>query len=231
MLQESIKEVSSSIAATCERCGRSVSDITLIAVSKTKPLAMLKEAYAYGMKQFGENRVQELCEKAEQLTAPDITWHLIGHLQKNKVKRAVSVAHLIHSVDSVELAREINKEAGKLGKRQDILLEVNVAEEESKFGIGAGDVFEYVKEIAQFENVHIRGLMTVAPYTENPETNRVHFKKMKQLAVDIDGASIDNVSMDILSMGMSGDYEVAIEEGATHVRVGTKLFGERNYNI
>lgn len=229
MLEQAIRETQESIASACERCGRSPESVTLIAVSKTKPLSMLEEAYGFGMRQFGENRVQEMCEKAEAFGETPITWHLIGHLQKNKVKRAVAVASLIHSVDSAALAIEINKEAAKLGKCQDILLEVNMAEEESKFGLTADGVLPLVQELAILDNIHICGLMTVAPYTENPETNRIYFKKMKQLAVDIAAQNIDNVSMDILSMGMSGDYEVAIEEGATHVRVGTKLFGERNY--
>ncbi len=230
MLEQAIREIQDAITSACERCGRAPESVTLIAVSKTKPLPLLEEAYQLGIRHFGENRVQEMCEKAQAFGDVPIIWHLIGHLQKNKVKRALSVASLIHSVDSLALAMEIDKEAAKIGRCQDILLEVNMAEEESKFGLTADNVLPMVQELAQLDHIRICGLMTVAPYTENPESNRTYFKKMKQLAVDIAAQNIDNVSMDILSMGMSGDYEVAIEEGATHVRVGTKLFGERNYN-
>lgn len=228
---ESLSDVKKEIDAACARAGRDSSEVTLIAVSKTKPVSMIEEALAAGTNTFGENKVQELCEKHEILKDRDIHWHLIGHLQKNKVKKAVSVAEMIHSVDSVALAAEIQKEAAKINKVQDILLEVNVACEESKFGLLCDDVPNVVEEISKFPNVHICGLMTVAPYTPNPEENRVIFAKLRELAVDIRRKNIDNVNICCLSMGMSNDYSIAIEEGATFVRVGSKIFGERDYSI
>ncbi|MBO7631322.1 MAG: YggS family pyridoxal phosphate-dependent enzyme, partial [Lachnospiraceae bacterium] len=206
-------------------------EVTLIAVSKTKPVSMIEEALAAGQTVFGENKVQEMCEKHEILKDKPIQWHLIGHLQSNKVKKAVAVAEMIHSVDSVSLAEEINKQAAKIDKVQDILLEINVAEEESKFGITVDSAEETVRAIAGLKNIRLRGFMTVAPYTEDPETNRPYFRGLAQLMVDINAQNIDNIHVDILSMGMSGDYGVAVEEGATYIRVGTYLFGERNYNI
>ncbi len=230
MISQAIQEVLHSIEAACARVGRDPSEVTLIAVSKTKPYDMLREVYSAGISQFGENKVQELTEKALQFGDAPVTWHMIGHLQKNKVKKAVAHATMIHSVDSQALAWEIQKEALKANKLQDILLEVNVAEEESKFGLSISQVFPLVREMANYPNLRVRGLMTVAPYTDNPETNRIYFRQMKQLAVDIRNENRDNVIMDVLSMGMSGDYEIAIEEGATHVRVGTKIFGARDYS-
>lgn len=205
--------------------------VTLIAVSKTKPIEAIIEAYDAGIRDFGENKVQELSQKYEQLPK-DIRWHMIGHLQRNKVKDVVGKATLIHSVDSQRLAEEINKESIKKNLITDILIEVNVALEDSKFGFSDyQSLLTFLQNIASLPNVRIKGLMTVAPYTENPEENRCYFSKLRQLAVDIMQENIDNISMDILSMGMTGDYEVAIEEGATYVRVGTGIFGERNYNL
>ncbi len=228
---EALSDVKNEMEAACKRAGRDSSDVTLIAVSKTKPVSMIEEALSAGINTFGENKVQELCEKYEALKDRDIHWHLIGHLQKNKVKKAVSVAEMIHSVDSIALAAEIQKEAAKINKTQNILLEVNVACEESKFGLLCEDVPDVVAEIAKFPNVHICGFMTVAPYTPNPEENRKIFAKLRELSVDIHSKNIDNVNTCCLSMGMSNDYSVAIEEGATFVRVGSKIFGERNYSI
>ncbi len=231
MIIEALADIERSIQASCNRSGRGRENVTLIAVSKTKPSSMIEEAASAGIEHFGENKVQEMSEKSQVLCDLPIQWHMIGHLQKNKVKKAVSIATLIHSVDSVSLAYEIDKEAAKINKLQDILLEVNLAGEESKFGLRAEDVLPTIRELAALKNVRIRGLMTVAPYTEEPETNRCYFRQMKQLAVDINAENIDNINMDILSMGMSGDYEIAIEEGATHVRIGSKIFGERNYEL
>ena len=229
MVTENLKEVEARICAACERAGRDRSEVTLIAVSKTKPVEMIREAMEAGICEFGENKVQEMTEKWEIIKEP-LHWHLIGHLQRNKVKYIVDRVHLIHSVDSVRLAEQINLEAGKKSKVCDILLEVNVAGEDSKFGLHPEEVMETVQTIALMPHVRVRGLMTVAPFVENAEENRKHFRNMKKLMVDITGKNIDNVSMDILSMGMTGDYEVAIEEGATMVRVGTGIFGERVYN-
>ena len=204
--------------------------MTLIAVSKTKPVSMIQEAIKAGATVFGENKVQELCEKYEELPK-HLHWHMIGHLQRNKVKYIVDKAELIHSVDSLRLAQEINKEAIKKELTVNILVEVNVAEEESKFGVGVEETEDLIREIAKLSNIKVQGLMTIAPYVENPEENRGVFRTLKKLAVDIKMKNIDNVRMDVLSMGMTGDYQVAIEEGATMVRVGTGIFGERNYAI
>ena len=228
MLKDNLKEVESNIMTACEKAGRNREDVTLIAVSKTKPVSMLEEIYAEGIRTFGENKVQELTEKYDQLPA-DIKWHMIGHLQRNKVKYIVGKVSLIHSVDSYRLAEEINIQAKKHQVTVPILIEVNVAGEDTKFGVRPEETLRLVEEIASLENVRIQGLMTIAPFVEDPEENRVHFRRLKQLSVDIDSKNIDNVHMEILSMGMTNDYMVAIEEGATMVRVGTGIFGARNY--
>ncbi|MCR5222811.1 MAG: YggS family pyridoxal phosphate-dependent enzyme [Lachnospiraceae bacterium] len=230
MIRENLEEVRKNISETISKSGREAEGVSLIAVSKTKPVELLLEAYEAGVRDFGENKVQELTDKYEKLPK-DIRWHMIGHLQTNKVKYIVDKAFLIHSVDSVKLAKEISKEAVKKGLVCRILLEVNVADEDSKFGFSCEDVLASIEEIAGLEGIKVAGLMTVAPYVEDPEENRPVFRKLKQLSVDITRKNIDNVSMDILSMGMSGDYQVAIEEGAKYVRVGTSIFGERNYSI
>ena len=228
MITENLKDVEARVCAACERSGRKREDVTLIAVSKTKPVEMLEEAYAYGCRYFGENKVQELDEKYD-IMPKDIHWQMIGHLQRNKVKYIVGKVALIHSVDTYRLAEEINIQAKKRGIIVPILVEVNIAGEKTKFGTTAEDAMLLVEEISKLENVRIKGLMTIAPFVENPEDNRLYFRKIKQLSVDITNKNIDNVSMEILSMGMTGDYEVAIEEGATMVRVGTGIFGARNY--
>ena len=229
-LCENLKKVEENIAAACQKAGRDRSEVTLIAVSKTKPVDMLQTVYDQNIREFGENKVQEMCEKMEVLPK-DIHWHMIGHLQTNKVKYIVGKTALIHSVDSLHLAKEIEKQAAKNNVIVPILIEVNIAEEESKFGIHKEETIALVREVAQMEHVHIRGLMTIAPYVENPEDNRPYFKEIRQLSVDIKEENIDNVDMDVLSMGMTGDYMVAIEGGATLVRVGTGIFGERQYHI
>ncbi len=228
MLQENLNQVEKNIQTACEKAGRKREEVTLIAVSKTKPADMLSDVYACGIRDFGENKVQEIVEKREQLPT-DIHWHMIGHLQRNKVKYIVSDVTLIHSVDTYRLAEEINIQAKKVNRIVPILIEVNIAGETTKFGISKEETLQLVEEISKLENVRIQGLMTIAPYVENPEENRPYFRKIKDLSVDIAKENIDNVSMDILSMGMTGDYMVAIEEGATMVRVGTGIFGARNY--
>ena len=230
MVARQYDEIKKRVEAACLRVGRKPEEVTLIAVSKTKPVEMLREAYEAGARDFGENKVQEILTKEPELPE-DIRWHMIGHLQTNKVRQIVGKTCLIHSVDSLHLAETIHKESVKKGIVTQILLEVNVAEEESKFGLTANEVLDTIMEIHNFPNIQIKGLMTIAPYVEDPEENRVHFSRLKQLSVDIKNKNIDNVSMDVLSMGMTGDYQVAIEEGATMVRVGTGIFGERNYNI
>ena len=229
MIKENLEEVREKIRQACQRSGRREEDVTLISVSKTKPVEMLKEAYEAGSRDFGENRVQEIMEKYGQMPE-DVRWHMIGHLQKNKVRQVIDKAVLIHSVDTVELAEQIEKDAAKRDLTVDILLEVNVAEEESKFGVRTEEVEAAVMKIKEFPHVHIKGLMTIAPFVSNSEDNREVFKKLYQLYVDIRSKNIDNVNMSVLSMGMTGDYEVAVEEGATMIRVGTGIFGARTRN-
>ncbi len=229
MLKENLAQVEQNIRAACERVGRAREEVTLIAVSKTKPVEMLQEIYSEGIRDFGENKVQELCDKMEILP-DDIRWHMIGHLQTNKVKYIVGRTELIHSVDSLHLAEEIQKQAVKKGVFVPVLVEVNIAQEESKFGTSKEEAVQLVRGIAGLDHLQVKGLMTIAPYTENPEDNRLYFRQIRQLSVDIGKQNIDNVSMNVLSMGMTGDYMTAIEEGATIVRVGTGIFGERNYS-
>lgn len=228
MLQEHLEEVEERIAAACRRAGRDRGEVTLIAVSKTKPVEMLQEAYDLGVRVFGENKVQELTEKYEQLP-DDIHWHMIGHLQRNKVKYLMGKAALIHSVDSLRLAEEISAQSVRHQVVTDILIEVNIAGEETKFGTDREEAISLVEEASRLPGIHICGLMTIAPFVENPEDNRTYFRQIRELSVDIAAKKIDNVDMRILSMGMTGDYEVAIEEGATMVRVGTGIFGARDY--
>ena len=230
MICENLKEVEAKIEAACKRAGRDRSEVTLIAVSKTKPVEMLEEAYGTGIREFGENKVQEMMDKYEVMPK-DIHWHMIGHLQRNKVKYLMGKAALIHSVDSLRLAEEISAQSVKHEVTTDILIEVNIAGEETKFGTDREEAIALVEAAAKFPNIHICGLMTIAPFVEDPEDNRKYFQQIRQLSVDIKEKNIDNVDMRILSMGMTGDYEVAIEEGATMVRVGTRIFGARNYNI
>lgn len=227
-IRENIKAVEKTIAVTCREVGRDVQEVTLIAVSKTKPVEMLQEAYAYGCRDFGENKVQELIEKFEEMPK-DIRWHMIGHLQRNKVKYIVDKVYLIHSVDSLRLAEEISKEAVKKDVCVKILVEVNVANEETKFGTTCDEVKQLVYDIAKLPNIRVKGLMTIAPFVENAEENRPIFSKLRKIAVDIMKENIDNIDMEILSMGMTGDYTVAISERATCVRVGTGIFGLRQY--
>ncbi len=228
MIRDNLRKIESDIASACSESGRNREDVKLIAVSKTKPVSALREAYDLGIRDFGENKVQELLDKYEQMPG-DIRWHMIGHLQRNKVKYIVDKVYMIHSVDSYRLAEEISREAVKKNVNVSVLIEVNVAGEESKFGASVEETVSLVEDIAKLPNLTIRGLMTIAPYVENSEENRLYFAKLKQIYVDIIHKNIDNVFMEELSMGMTGDYEVAITEGATYIRVGTGIFGERQY--
>ena len=228
MLQDNLIQVEQNIEEACRRAGRDRSEVTLIAVSKTKPVETLQEAYDLGVRVFGENKVQEMADKYEVLPK-DIRWHLIGHLQRNKVKYIIDKAVLIHSVDSLRLAQTIEKEAKKHNLTAHILIEVNVAREESKFGIFPEDLEALVDEIAKLPHIQVDGLMTIAPFVADPEENRPVFRELRKLSVDITKKKVDNVTMSVLSMGMTNDYQVAIEEGATMVRVGTGIFGARNY--
>jgi len=229
LVRDNLEIVFEGIGGACKRVGRVESEVTLIAVSKTQPVAMIEEAYRAGIRDFGENWVQELDEKVKLLPG-DIRWHMIGHLQRNKVKHIIGKVYLVHGVDSLRLASEISKEALKKDTEVNILIEVNVAEEESKFGVRKEDVLELVRCIAVLPGICIKGLMTIPPYVDNQEKNRQIFSMLHQLAVDIGKENIDNVTMNVLSMGMTGDYQIAIEEGATYIRVGTGIFGDRVYS-
>ena len=228
MIRENIKTVEDKITAACARAGRDRREVKLIAVSKTKPVDMLREAYDAGARLFGENKVQELQEKIPVLPE-EIEWHMIGHLQTNKIKYIIGRVALIHSVDSLHLAEAIEKEAAKRDIVQDILVEVNIAGEESKFGTAdRAENEKLIREIGKLPHISLQGLMTVAPYTENAEENRVYFRALHDLLY---GEVRDCFpEKPVLSMGMTGDYEIAVEEGATHVRVGTGIFGERDYS-
>lgn len=229
MLKDSLNEVKKNISEACKRVGRDPKDVTLIAVSKTKPVEMLSEVYNEGVRDFGENYVQELVDKIE-IMPKDIRWHMIGHLQRNKVKYLVGKVACIHSVDSIRLAEEINERSVKSGIVTEIMAEVNIAGEESKFGFKRDEVYDFAEKVSVMKGVKLTGLMTSAPYVADPEENRIYFREMKSLSVDINAKNIDNVNITGLSMGMTNDYVVAVEEGATHVRVGTAIFGARNYN-
>ena len=230
MIKDNLEFVEKNIQNACDRAGRKRSEVTLIAVSKTKPVSDIRQAMDCGITVFGENKVQEIKDKTEEIKEP-LSWHMIGHLQVNKVKYLPGRVCMIHSVDNVKLAQEIEKQFAKTDEKIDVLIEVNMAQEESKFGLSAEDTPEFVKEICELPHLNIRGLMTIAPYTEDPESNRQYFRGLNELKERINSMKLPGVSMDTLSMGMTGDYEVAIEEGATFVRVGTGIFGERNYNI
>ncbi len=273
MMKDNIIEIEQRIQAACDKSHRDRSEVTLIAVSKTKPAAMVKEAYELGMRHFGENKVQELVDKYDTFHdayGDTIYWHQIGHLQRNKVKYLMNKSVLIHSVDSLRLAQQIESDAAKQDLVCDILIEVNIAKEDTKFGVMEEDVLPLLMDLLKLSHIRVRGLMTIAPYTEDPEKNRVYFKKLRELYIDIKTKNIDNMCkgniihnigkltvdtkenplldngstdlkkeagtsfieyFDTLSMGMTGDFEIAIEEGATMVRVGTGIFGERNYHV
>lgn len=230
MVADNYKIVNENVKKYALKASRNIEDVTLIAVSKTKPIELLQQAYDAGARDFGENKVQELVDKFDKMPN-DVRWHLIGHLQTNKVKYIIDKAYLIHSVDSIKLAEVISKEAQKHNLTANILIEVNIGEEDTKFGVSANECEDLIRKISVLPNIVVRGLMTVAPFVDNPEDNRLLFSKLKELSVDIKRKNIDNTYMECLSMGMSGDYTVAIEEGATYVRVGTSIFGERNYNV
>lgn len=228
MLKENLDNVEEKIQEACRRSGRNREDITLIAVSKTKPIETLQHAYDLGVRVFGENKVQELSEKYDALP-DDIHWHMIGHLQRNKIKYIIGKTELIHSVDSFRLAEAIEKEAAKRNLTVDVLMEVNIAREESKFGLLPEEVDEFIEKVQKLPHLQVKGLMTIAPFVENPEENREVFAQLKKLSVDIATKNAHNITMSILSMGMTNDYQIAIEEGATMIRVGTGIFGARDY--
>lgn len=228
-IRENLREVHANVAAACERVHRNPAEVTLCAVSKLKSVNDIEVAMAAGQHLFGENYVQEITTKYAEL-GDRAEWHMIGHLQRNKVKYIIDKVTLIHSVDSLELAAEIEKQAAKHDKVMDVLLEVNIAGEESKWGFTAEETLPMAEKIGALPHVHVRGLMTSAPYTEDAETNRIHFRNLKTLQDHLKVAGYPGVDADILSMGMTADYTVAVEEGATMIRVGTGIFGKRNYD-
>lgn len=227
-MKDRLERVRERIRKTAQECNRLESDIRLVAVSKTMPVEIVQEAIETGLTDFGENYIQEAREKISTLVTYSVTWHYIGHLQSNKAKYAVRMFDLIHSVDSLKLARELDKYARKIDKVQDILIQVNVAKEDSKSGVYSEDTLQLVREIAPMQNLAVKGLMTMPPYFNAPEKVRPFFTALRQLRDQIQNENIPNVSMEELSMGMTGDFEAAIEEGATMVRVGTAIFGERH---
>ena len=225
-IADNLKMVTDRIASAAKRTGRDLPYVKLVVVTKTVDVDRIREAVDAGALILGENRVQEAKEKIEKL-GPIASWHLIGHLQTNKAKYAVKLFYLIHSVDSLELAKEIDKQAAKIGKVQDVLIEVSISGEASKAGVASENAAALVKGAAKLKNISIKGLMTMPPYSDSPEDSRPYFKKLRELSESVASENIPGVSMKELSMGMSGDFEVAIEEGATMVRVGTAIFGGR----
>jgi len=230
MIKENLAQVEEKISEACKKSGRRRDEVTLIAVSKTKPISMIKTAAEAGILEFGENKPQELVEKYENLPK-NFRWHMIGHLQRNKVKYIIDKTTMIHSLESLRLAETINREAQKHDLIMPVLVEVNIAKEDTKYGLPEEETLPFIEKISKLTNIKVEGLMTIAPFTRNPEENRIFFEKLRKLYVDIKRKNIDNVKMCNLSMGMTGDYQIAIEEGANMVRVGTGIFGERYYNI
>jgi pyridoxal phosphate enzyme (YggS family) len=229
MVCENYVRIRERIDEACRVCGRDPGSVTLIAVSKTKPVSMIRELMEIGVEDFGENHAQELVSKTEEITTP-LRWHFIGNLQTNKVKYVVGRACLIHSVNSLHLAEAISKESVKKNLVSDILIEVNIADESTKEGIAEDDAIELVENASKLPWLRIHGLMAIAPPVDDPEENRPYFRRLRELALKIDGLGLDGVEMKELSMGMTNDFTCAVEEGATFVRVRTAIFGERNYH-
>lgn len=228
-MKEKFDVINKNITAAAEKSGRKREDVLLLAVSKTIEIDKMKEAVELGLTEFGENKPQEINRKYSELEG--VKWHQIGHLQTNKVKYIIDKACLIHSVDSVKLGEEIDKRAKQHGIVMPVLVEINIGDEESKHGVSYDEAEQLVVQLSKFSGLTVRGLMTVAPYVDNPEENRKLFAKMRKLFIDIGAKNYDNVSMDYLSMGMTNDYVVAVEEGANIVRIGTGIFGARNYAV
>jgi pyridoxal phosphate enzyme (YggS family) len=227
MIAENLQQLHTRIDQACRRCGRDAGEIQLIAVSKTVSADSIREALECGIQDFGENYVQELNEKRIGLSAPPLRWHFIGHLQSNKVKYIAEYVHLVHSVDDAALGREISKRAERCGKIQDVLVEVHTTGEATKEGIAPEKTVELVRQLSAFKNLHVCGLMTMGPLADDPEASRSSFRQLADLKRTIEKENIENVAMRHLSMGMSHDFEIAIEEGATMIRIGTAIFGAR----
>jgi len=226
-LKANLENVRERVKQAAIRSGRTEKDIKIVAVTKTVNTDVIQKALEYGVTDIGENKVQEILEKQDIIKA-ECNWHLIGHLQRNKVKYIIDKVAMIHSLDSVELAAEINKRACAAGRVMDVLVQVNVSGEETKHGISPVEVSDFLKKVSVFKNIKVRGLMTMAPYADK-ESVRPVFRTLKKIFVDMANENIDNINMEYLSMGMSNDFEVAIEEGANIVRIGTSIFGQRNY--
>ena len=225
---ENYQKVEQRVSAACVRAGRARAEVTLIAVSKTKPMEDIQALIDYGVTNFGENKVQEMCAK-EEILQKGLSWHMIGHLQRNKVKYLMGKTCLIQSVDSLRLAQEIQKEAAKADIICPVLMEINIGSEESKGGIDIDEAEVLARQIADMPNLKLKGLMCIAPFVDNAEKNREHFRRMREKRDELAALTIPGTDIRELSMGMTGDFEVAIEEGATLVRVGTAIFGERDY--
>lgn len=229
-IKENLDDIQGKILSACEKSGRNPEDIKLIAVTKTVDTEIINESIIKGVSAIGENKVQEITKKFDYIDT-SVEWHLIGHLQSNKVKYIIDKVDLIHSVDSVKLATEINKRAKSIDKKMEILVQVNVAKEDSKFGIELKDVKEFVESLSNLENVEVKGLMTIAPFDIEPENVRMYFRELKSLFDKLSKESIPNVDMKYLSMGMTNDFEIAIEEGANILRIGTGIYGKRDYML
>ena len=229
-IESNIKKIKDEITSICNDCGRNPEDVNLMAVTKTVDVDAVLEAIEAGITDVGENKPQELARKYEVI-GDKVNWHLIGTLQTNKVKYIIDKVTMIHSLDREALCEEIQKRAEKIDRIIDCLVQVNISKEDSKHGLYEEDVIDFITNISnKYTNIRIKGLMTMAPFTENEDEVREVFRSLKNLSLDIDKLNIPNVSMKYLSMGMSNDYKIAVEEGSTIVRVGTSIFGERNYN-
>ncbi len=228
MVAENIKILYERIKDVCNACNRSFKEINLVAVSKTFSVGKIKEALDAGQLEFGENYVQEMQKKRDTLINQPIRWHFIGHLQSNKVKYISEYVHLIHSVDSVGLGKEINKRAEKLNRVQEILVEVNTTNEATKFGVTPEKTISLIKELSNLRNLKVLGLMTLGPFSENQNDSRLSFRQLFELKKNIEREGVETVEMKHLSMGMTHDFEIAIEEGATIIRIGTAIFGNRS---
>lgn len=228
-IQKNIEEVLDRVKKAASASNRNPDDVQLIAVTKTIDVLSINKALDHGIVHIGENKVQEIISKYDEINS-SVKWHLIGHLQRNKVKYIIDKVDLIHSLDSFRLAQEINKKASDIGRIIECLLQINISGEETKYGLTAEETIVLLKEINQFENIKIVGLMTMAPHSDDKEETRVHFKALKDLSEDITLMNLDNIDMKYLSMGMSNDFEVAVEEGANLIRVGSAIFGDRDYS-
>jgi pyridoxal phosphate enzyme (YggS family) len=225
-IKSNISNLRQRVSRAAAKSGRSLEDIKIVAVTKTIEPERINKVIEQGMIDLGENRVQELCEKYDQIDKK-CNWHLIGHLQTNKVKYIVDKITMVHSLDRIRLAKELQKRGSGLGKVIDVLVQVNISGEKTKGGVSKEEVFDFIREVSKFENLKVKGLMTIAPLVENPEDVRFVFRELRNLLIDIELENINNIDMKYLSMGMSNDFEVAIEEGANIIRIGTAIFGRR----